>query len=812
MNTLKKVFTSLAFLILGYVVVLGQNNPCAATSLSNNMMDFQSATTSGLSNSGIPDPGCGSPTTQDAWFTVTAPPSGDVYIATQAGTMNDAAMAIYEGPCFDPMLITCTEDDLCGNSDMPIYNFDDLTPGTTYYIRIWGQFGQNGTFEIRVTDGQPAQDPLTLIPAGSSPVILQPDGCYQFTTASQTFTPSCAYAPNLVDFSQPFTNTVQMYFGTFDANGADGITMIYQTDGPTACGVAGGDIAANGINNSFIIEFDTWDNGAPSGDIFQDHVAINVNGNMQAPVFPAVSLGNIEDGQNHEVTFNWDPATMFFEVFFDGTLQISGNYDIIGNCFGGTSSAYCGFTSSTGGSTNEHKVCPGGPPNFQSGDFIINEVEICQGDSYFAGGANQTTAGNYQDVYPTWNGCDSIVETRLSVIQGSTNILNEIVCSGDCVTVGNQNYCNQGSYSITLPNWQNCDSTITLNLSILTLMPNIIKSGDLDCNSTQVTLNAATSTPSGGFYSWSTSDGNILGSPNGNLITVNQPGTYTVTMSININGSQCTETTTIQVFEDDETPDIFIDPISEIDCNNPTVSIDASSSDPGTFSWSGPGIVSGENSFMPTVNMPGDYTVTLTGNNGCPTTQIVTVNAGQSGLNVVIEPSTEITCTNPTALLDGSNSDTGNNFQYAWTTGDGTIDGPTNMLTTTASAAGTYTLTITDLDNNCTGSDTITITDNLTQPDINITNANQLTCDSTTVTLQGSSTTPGVGITWTTVGGTIVSGTNSFTPVVSSVGDYTMTLTNPANGCPATQTISVSSNTTPPIADAGAIQTLDCSG
>ncbi len=42
-------------------------------------------------------------------------------------------------------------------------------------------------------------------------------------------------------------------------------------------------------------------------------------------------------------------------------------------------------------------------------------VNICKGQSYFAGGANQTSGGTYQDTLSNISGCDSIVTTILTV-------------------------------------------------------------------------------------------------------------------------------------------------------------------------------------------------------------------------------------------------------------------------------------------------------------------------------------------------------------------------------------------------------------
>jgi hypothetical protein len=46
---------------------------------------------------------------------------------------------------------------------------------------------------------------------------------------------------------------------------------------------------------------------------------------------------------------------------------------------------------------------------------ITNNPIICQGESYFAGGADQTTSGMYYDSLLTSNGCDSIITTNLTV-------------------------------------------------------------------------------------------------------------------------------------------------------------------------------------------------------------------------------------------------------------------------------------------------------------------------------------------------------------------------------------------------------------
>ena len=47
-------------------------------------------------------------------------------------------------------------------------------------------------------------------------------------------------------------------------------------------------------------------------------------------------------------------------------------------------------------------------------------------------------------------------------------------------------------------------------------------------------------------------------------------------------------------------------------------------------------------------------------------------------------------------------------------------------------------------------------------------------------------------------------------PTANAAGTYTVTVTNTANGCTASDAVIVSQNTTPPVANAGADKSLTC--
>lgn len=88
---------------------------------------------------------------RDVWYRFVAPANGIVNINTTAGTLTDAAMALYSAPsCNGPFaLLGCNDDQ--GPGLMPFLTNVSLTPGQTYYIRIWGYGTASGTFNICLT-------------------------------------------------------------------------------------------------------------------------------------------------------------------------------------------------------------------------------------------------------------------------------------------------------------------------------------------------------------------------------------------------------------------------------------------------------------------------------------------------------------------------------------------------------------------------------------------------------------------------------------------------------------------------------------
>src|SRR5690606_25903182 len=110
-----------------------------------------------------------------------------------------------------------------------------------------------------------------------------------------------------------------------------------------------------------------------------DHMAVISNGSTDhnAPTSLAgpVNLPNIEDCEEHCFVVAWDPVTQTLAAALDDeVITYTGN--IVNTIFGGNPNVYYGFTASTGGLSNIHRICFG-PPDLQP----MADVTLCEGES-----------------------------------------------------------------------------------------------------------------------------------------------------------------------------------------------------------------------------------------------------------------------------------------------------------------------------------------------------------------------------------------------------------------------------------------------
>jgi hypothetical protein len=196
--------------------------------------------------------------------------------------------------------------------------------------------------------------------------------------------------------------------------------------------------------------------------------------------------------------------------------------------------------------------------------------------------------------------------------------------------------------------------------------------------------------------------------------------------------------------------------------------------------------------------VPGDYTLVVTHpTSGCIETRIVSVVQDIAApANVDATVSNEMNCAHTSVTLAAYPS-TGT-VAYNWS-------GPNNFTSTTQNAiithSGTYKLTVTNTGNGCTAKDSVIVSENFQAPDVSA-QGSTITCSNQVVNIIANSQTPGATYLWSA---NVAAGSRTLSnPSVSIAGDYTVTVTNPANGCTNTATVTVGLNNTPPELSASA--------
>jgi hypothetical protein len=87
-------------------------------------------------------------------------------------------------------------------------------------------------------------------------------------------------------------------------------------------------------------------------------------------------------------------------------------------------------------------------------------VSICQGETFFVEGSNQTKAGIYYDTLTTNGGCDSVITTTLTVTPTYYKQDTVYLCGYDSVLINGRYLKINGTYIDSFKTTQGCDSVI----------------------------------------------------------------------------------------------------------------------------------------------------------------------------------------------------------------------------------------------------------------------------------------------------------------------------------------------------------------
>jgi len=183
------------------------------------------------------------------------------------------------------------------------------------------------------------------------------------------------------------------------------------------------------------------------------------------------------------------------------------------------------------------------------------DTALCIGECIEVGFQPVCATGSY--TLQSYLGCDSVVNVIITPIPPTFSVQNVSVCPDECITINNQQYCPPGPAVYTVPNWQGCDSTITVIFDevITVALINPPVPPPLNCNNPAVTLDALSSIPATGPFQW-TGPNNF--SSTQSLITVNIPGTYTLTVTNNGHNPPCIATASVDITGVVEAPNLLL--------------------------------------------------------------------------------------------------------------------------------------------------------------------------------------------------------------------------------------------------------------
>ena len=353
-----------------------------------------------------------------------------------------------------------------------------------------------------------------------------------------------------------------------------------------------------------------------------------------------------------------------------------------------------------------------------------------------------------------------------------------LVTSPTQVGVGSATYYAQSSNGT-------CSSltrtAVTLTINATPAAP--ISGGNQTVCSDGSTTQTLTATATGGTITWysAATGGSLVTSPT-------QVGVGSATYYAQSSNGTCSSLTrTAVTLTINAKPEVTISGNSVLTCATQSIALTATVQGTSSYLWS-----TGATTASISVTTPGNYSVTVTGANGCSATAAVTVTGDASQPSVVISGNSVLTCVSTSATLVATATVKGT-ASYLWNTGATTA-------TISVTTPGAYSVTLTDSVNGCSVTESVTVAQNTTPPTVTISGPTQLTCNTTSITLNASvSAVQGTAsYLWNT-------GATTASIVVNQAGDYNVVVTDSGNGCSNTKSITVTENFVPSQVNGGSI-------
>ena len=356
-----------------------------------------------------------------------------------------------------------------------------------------------------------------------------------------------------------------------------------------------------------------------------------------------------------------------------------------------------------------------------------------------------------------------------------------------------------GDYSLTLINSATgCEATRVVNVRQDTVRPVavILPAAELTCRDSSLVLDGSPSDEGGVFsFEWASPNGNFAAGENSLTPTIDAAGTYELTVRNADNG--CVSSAEFTVVANQNVPAVDVGLRQRtLDCIDTVVVLGAGAGAMTGLSYAWSEATSGPAGTEPSLSVvrAGVYRLLVTDEaSGCSAADTVRVRQDTLRPEVVIAPADRLTCTTDELQLSAEPAPAGFTYSASWTTTDGNIISATDGFAVRVDQTGAYQLLLTNTANGCSAAGEVVVGANTDPPRANIAFPEFITCRNETITLDASLSSGGGGFTytWTTEDGTIDSGADTRTPVVSARGSYLLTVRDVDNGCTAEARIDV---------------------
>ncbi|MBL7806321.1 MAG: PKD domain-containing protein [Saprospiraceae bacterium] len=94
-------------------------------------------------------------------------------------------------------------------------------------------------------------------------------------------------------------------------------------------------------------------------------------------------------------------------------------------------------------------------------------LQACPGTTASYNGSNLAIGSTQNFTFTNWLGCDSVVTVSVTALPTSSNSLTLHACPGTTASYNGSNLAIGSTQNFTFPNWQGCDSVVTVSVSAL---------------------------------------------------------------------------------------------------------------------------------------------------------------------------------------------------------------------------------------------------------------------------------------------------------------------------------------------------------